>query len=569
MDSRKKIGELLIEAKKATREQIEHALREQKNSGKPLGAILVEQGILTEPDLIRFLSEQLSIPILDPTKVRPDPQVAFLIPRTVADRHNVLPLARENGDLVVAMADPLDLVALDDIRSATQSPIRKIIGRPSDIERLRERVYREQEGTRTIMDAMDKAAVEISRRESAEEDLDTDEAVRKAEDAPVVELVKSVITQAIFERATDIHVEPAEQAVTIRFRVDGLLYDAVTPPKGLATGLLTRIKILANMDIAERRKPQDGRFSVRFKGKEVDVRVSTLPCLHGEKAVLRLLDKTSFDLDLTKLGFEEDMIRVFRRAIHQPYGMVILSGPTGAGKSTTLYAALGEVKSAALNVTTIEDPIEYMIPRINQVQVNPRKELTFATALRFIMRQDPDVIMVGEIRDRETAEMAVRSAMTGHIVFSTVHANDAPSTATRLLTMGVEPFQAASALSLVVAQRLVRRICPHCRVEVSPPEEKLLGLGLATSREKPEHYFEGKGCQECRMRKYIGRVAIFEMLEVDAEVKELIAQHAPAQAIAEVAKRRDMRTLRESGLRKVAAGTTTVDEVLRVCLQEG
>jgi type IV pilus assembly protein PilB len=569
MESRKKIGELLIEAKKATREQIDLALREQAKSGKPLGTILVEQGVLSEPDLVRFLSEQLAIPVLDPTKIRPDPQVAFLIPRTVADRHNVLPLARENGDLVVVMADPLDLVALDDIRSATQSPIRKMIGRPADIERLRDRVYREQEGTRNIIEAMDKASVEVSQRETADDDIDTDDAVRKAEDAPVVELVRSVITQAIFERATDIHVEPTEQAVTIRFRVDGLLYDALTPPKGLATGLLTRIKILANMDIAERRKPQDGRFSVHFKGKEVDVRVSTLPCLHGEKAVLRLLDKTAFDLDLTKLGFEADMLAAFRRAIHQPYGMVILSGPTGAGKSTTLYAALGEVKSTTLNVTTIEDPIEYMIPRINQVQVNPRKELTFATALRYMMRQDPDVIMVGEIRDTETAEMAVRAAMTGHIVFSTVHANDAPSTATRLVTMGVEPFQAASALSLVVAQRLVRRICPHCRTEVTPPEEKILGLGLATSKIQPEHYYEGKGCQECRMRKYLGRVAIFEMLEVDAEVKDLIAERAPAQTITQVATRRGMLTLRESGLRKIGAGITTVDEVLRVCLQEG
>ncbi len=568
MNQKRKLGTILVDAKRVSSEQVDRALAEQERTGKPLGEVLIAQRALTEDDLIQVLSDQLGIAVLDPSAVRPERELALLLPRAVADRHNVLPIARENGHLVVAMADPLDLVALDDIRIATQSTVRPVIGRASEIERLRERTYSEVEGSRSVQDAVDRAAVEVSRRSSVDEDVDTEDAVKKAEDAPVVDLVNQVVGQALFDRATDIHFEPTETNMIVRYRVDGILYDSIVPPKALATGLLTRIKILADMDIAERRKPQDGRFTVRYKKKEVDVRVSTLPTLHGEKAVLRLLDKTAFSLDLTTLGFEPEMLATFRKAIHQPYGMILLSGPTGAGKSTTLYAALGELKSTALNITTVEDPIEYMVPRINQVQVNPKKDLTFVTALRYIMRQDPDVIMVGEIRDGETADMAVRSAMTGHIVLSTVHANDAPSTATRLVTMGVENFLAASALSLVVAQRLVRRVCPHCKTEVKADPDKLLALGLATSRVKPTRFYEGRGCQECRMRKYLGRVAIYEMLEVDSEVKLMIAESAPAHKLNEYATKKGMLTLRESGLRKVEHGITTVDEVLRVCLQE-
>ena len=566
---RKKLGSLLIETGRATREQISDALDEQARSGRALGRVLVDQGVLSEDDLIALLSEQLNLPVLDPTNARPASELANVLPRIVADRHNVLPLAENNGELIVAMADPLDIVAIDDIQIATRKIVRAVIGHAKDIERLRERMYSEVEGSSSVRRAVEKAAIEVSKRSVLDEEVDEMAQARAAEDAPVVDLVNQVISQALFERGTDIHFEPTEKDMLIRFRVDGLLYDSITPPKALATGLIARIKILANIDIAERRKPQDGRFSVKFKGREVDIRVSTLPVLHGEKVVLRLLDKSAFKLDLETLGFEAEMLEAFRRAIHQPYGMVILSGPTGAGKSTTLYAALGELNTKHLNVTTIEDPIEYMIGRINQVQINVRKDLTFATALRYIMRQDPDVIMVGEIRDVETAEMGVRAAMTGHIVLSTLHANDAPSTATRLVTMGVEPFQAASALSLVVAQRLVRRLCKHCRFETKPDENALRGLGLATSRVKPEHYYEAKGCAECRGRKYSGRVAIFELLEIDSTLREMISARRPAQEIAEVAMGRGMTTLRESGLRKVDSGMTTVEEVLRVCLQEG
>ncbi|MFN0149509.1 MAG: GspE/PulE family protein [bacterium] len=525
--------------------------------------------VATEADLIRMLASRLGFEALDVANVHLVREAVQSLPRAIAERHNVLPIERLDDALVVAMSDPLDLVALDDIRAATRLAVRPVVARALDIERLRERAYKEAEGSRSIQKAVENAAIEVSRRSSKDDLIDPELAAREAENAPVIELVNQVIAQALFERATDIHIEPGETELVIRFRVDGLLADSLMPPKALAMGLLTRIKILADLDIAERRKPQDGRFTVRHKEREVDVRVSTLPTLHGEKAVLRLLDKTSFRLDLTSLGFEPELLAAFQRAIRQPYGMILLSGPTGAGKSTTLYAALGELNSQERNITTVEDPIEYQIPRINQVQVSPRKDLTFVTALRYIMRQDPDVIMVGEIRDRETAEMTVRAAMTGHMVLSTVHANDAPMTATRIVTMGVEPFQAASALALVVAQRLVRRVCPHCKIEVDAPVEKLMGLGTLAERSRPKRFFEGTGCSECRKRKYLGRIAIFEVLPIDNEIKELIAQRAPAQAIAEVAARRGMQTLRESGLRKVEQGLTTVDEVIRVCLQEG
>ncbi|HEX7880514.1 MAG TPA: GspE/PulE family protein, partial [Candidatus Eisenbacteria bacterium] len=444
-------------------------------------------------------------------------------------------------------------------------------GLADDIAVARRKHYAELQGSLGVQEALAQATVELGPEYDDlgdSQEIDSEEALRRAQDAPIVNLVNKIVTQALVERATDIHVEPLPKSLIVRFRVDGLLADALTPPRGVYTGVMTRIKILSDMDIAERRKPQDGRFTVKMNGREVDVRVSTIPTIHGEKAVLRLLDKSGFDMSLTSLGFETDTLEIFRHAIHQPYGMVLLSGPTGSGKSTTLYAALLELKNQTLNITTVEDPVEYQIERINQVQVNDKKGVTFANTLRSFLRQDPDVIMVGEIRDRDTADMAVRAAMTGHMVFSTIHANDAPSTAVRLTTLGAEPFQAASALTLVVAQRLMRRNCTECLEPYKPPPELLSALRLDKGRAESMEFKHGKGCAVCRDRGYLGRVAIVEPLRMSPRIRTLIAEGSPADAVRRVGIEEGLLTLKEAGLRKVAAGLTTVEEVLRVCLAD-
>ena len=564
------IGSLLISQGLLTQEQLGRALDEQSRSHDRLGAILLRLGFVSEPDLVRSLAEQLKLVVFDPSVHKVSPEAISAVPEEVAERHELVPITRENGRLTVAMADPLNLIALDDLRFRTRAELAIMIGRAEDISEARKKHYAEVAGSRGVQEALAKATVELGvGLESVDpEDLDSEEARRRALDAPIVNLVNKIITQALVERATDIHVEPLARGLVVRFRVDGLLYDALTPPRGVFTGVMTRIKILSDMDIAERRKPQDGRFTVRMEGREVDVRVSTIPTIHGEKAVLRLLDKSSFEMSLESLGLESAALRLFREAIHQPYGMILLSGPTGSGKSTTLYASLLELRNVALNITTVEDPVEYQIDRINQVQVNEKKGVTFAHTLRNFLRQDPDVIMVGEIRDQETADMAVRAAMTGHMVFSTIHANDAPSTAVRLTSLGAEQFQAASALTLVVAQRLVRRNCTECREVYSPPPELLTALRVTPERAAGMTFQHGRGCALCRDRGYLGRVAIVEPLRMTTRIRNLVAEGRPADEVRRAGLEEGLVTLRDSGLNKVAQGITTVEEVLRVCLAD-
>jgi type IV pilus assembly protein PilB len=386
-----------------------------------------------------------------------------------------------------------------------------------------------------------------------------------AHDAGIVNLVDQIIIKALQERATDIHVEPQSKGLVIRYRIDGMLVDALTPPRAVFNGVTSRIKILSDMDIAERRAAQDGRFSFKREGFKVDVRASAVPTINGEKIVLRLLDKSGFKLSLADLGFSEEDAVAFRKAIHQPYGMVLLSGPTGSGKTTTLYSGLLELKGDSLNITTIEDPVEYQIDRINQVQVNNRKNMTFATGLRAFLRQDPDVIMVGEIRDHETADIAIRAALTGHMVFSTIHANDAPTTATRLVSMGVESFMASSALTLVAAQRLVRRNCPKCIVEYTPNDDVLMALGLENDSAT---YFKGEGCAACKNRGFTGRLALIEMMFISKELRQMIGEGCNANEIRDMALEQGMVTLRASGIKKVNLGLTTAEEVLRVCVSD-
>ncbi len=562
------LGSLLLEAGLIQEAQLLRALEEQSRTRERLGAVLVRLKIVEEADLTRILSVQLGIPLFDPARDKVSPEALAAVPADLARKYNVLPVTVANGTIRVALSDPLNLDALDDLRVTTHRRVEALIGADSLVSEARERHYGRLEGSRDVQEAIEQASVVLGEEEEEDEELTADEAKKRSEDAPIINLVDQIVGQAMKEGATDIHVEPHERELLIRYRVDGLLYDALTPPKRVYTGVMTRIKILSDIDIAERRAPQGGRFTVRAGGKEVDVRVSTLPTIHGEKAVLRLLDKTDFNFDLASLGFEGPDLKLFHDAIHQPYGMVLLSGPTGSGKSTTLYSGLLELRNSTINIMTVEDPVEYHMARINQVQVNARKGLDFASALRTFLRQDPDVIMVGEIRDQETADMAVRAAMTGHMVFSTIHANDAPTTAVRLVSMGVEPFQAAGAMTLVAAQRLVRRVCSYCAEPYEPDAEQLLAFGVRREDVSDATFLRGRGCGECKDRGYRGRMAILEIMKMDTALRELVASAAPADRIRQAALARGMQTLKQSGLAKAMRGQTTVEEVLRVCLAE-
>lgn len=563
------LGDLLIREGVINHEQLREALAEQVKTRERLGAILCRKGHIQEEDLLRALAHQLGLREFDPARDGIESKALELVPVEFANRHDLMPIRMTADQLTVAMSDPLDVVGLDHLRSLAKLDIEILLAPTKKLEELRRHHYGRVQGSRNVQQAVAQAVVELGQVET-EEELDEDEAKRRAQDAPIVKLVEQMIVQALNERATDIHIEPGELDLVIRYRVDGLLYVALKPPRQVYMGLSSRVKILANMDIAERRTAQDGRFTVRSNGREVDVRVSSVPTIHGEKLVLRLLDKGGFNFALTDLGFSQSDYETFLESIRQPYGMILLSGPTGSGKTTTLYASILELWDESRNFMTVEDPVEYHMSAVNQVQVNPRKNVTFSNALRSFLRQDPDTIMVGEIRDGETAELAVRAALTGHMVFSTIHANDAPSTAVRLLSMGAEPFQAASALTLVAAQRLVRRNCIHCLEEYSPPEDLLLlvqnTLGDASLADR--RFLRGKGCAECRGRGFVSRIAIIEMMRMTSGLRQMVARNHPADEIREAAMSEGMRTLRRSGFEKALDGITTVEEVLRVCLAD-
>jgi len=568
------LGSLLVREGLLETTQLEEALAEQARTHERLGEILCRRRFIDPDTLFDALATQYGYRKFDPIRDTVDTDALKFVPVEFARRHGVLPVQADDENLVVAVVDPMDIEAMDHLQRIARRAQRKleILLAPADLlTRARETHYGSVEGSRTVNRLITRVVDEMGQFTTGEEEPDEGEAKRRAEDAGVVNLVDQIVVQALHERATDIHIEPLEKGLVIRYRVDGLLYDALTPPHAVYTGLISRIKILSNMDIAERRAAQDGRFSHRQQGREVDIRVSAIPTINGQKLVLRLLDKTGFNFSLRALGFSETDYDAFKKAIHHPYGMILLSGPTGSGKSTTLYASLLELQDETLNITTVEDPVEYQIARINQVQVNPRKQVTFATALRYFLRQDPDVIMVGEIRDAETADIAIRAALTGHMVFSTIHANDAPTTATRLVSMGAEPFMASSALTLVAAQRLIRRICPHCQQEYQPSDEVLLALGNPTfpgAGPAGPTFLRGAGCAACKGRGYQGRIAIVERMMLSPQLRQLIAENSPAEVIREQALTEGLTTLRQNGLEKVQAGVTTAEEVLRVCLSD-
>jgi type IV pilus assembly protein PilB len=560
----KRFGELLIEAGVITAGDLESALETQHETGERLGEALVKLELATEVDIVDALAGQLGIGEFDPVVAGTiDPDIVLTIPEHMARHHHALAVARMGNELIVAMSDPLDLVAIDDLEVATKCELSLQVGLESDIEGAITTAYRTATADQNLEDVIEGARVELGIQDSSGlEELSEDELRERAEDAPIVKLVNLILGQGIAERATDIHIEPLEKKVVVRYRVDGVLYDATTPPKRFQEAIVVRIKILSDMNVAERRVPLDGRFTARFEDHDVDVRVSTLPTIYGEKVAMRLLHKSATIVGLAELGFEEDAQATFRRALKRPYGMVLISGPTGCGKSTTLYAGMGELDRVGRNITTLEDPVEYHIDRVNQVNVNRKAGMTFSTGLRSILRQDPDIIMVGEVRDLETAELAIRSALTGHLVLSTVHANDAATTATRLVDIGIEPYLVTSAIHLVMAQRLVRRICPHCKEPYKPDPKAVMAL-VGEAREGAVFY-RGAGCKQCKGRGFLGRTAIFEMLEITPELSELVMKGVSADILRRKALEAGFVTLRENAAKKTLDGITTVEEALGV-----
>ncbi len=538
-------------------EALQAAVAEQQSTGKRLVEILLSRRLVAEPALVRALSEMLGLEVVSLAQSDVKPEVLARIPSELALTRQVLPLAATEKCLTVAVADPLDLATQDDLQMLTGLAIRPVLAPPSEIRRATERFYL----ARMLQDSESQEA----RDGAGEEALDVADLQKMAQEELIIQLVNLILNQAIQDRASDIHVEPFERELRVRYRIDGILHDAQTPPKRLHPAIVSRIKILSDMNIAERRLPQDGRMRLQSAGRQIDVRVSTIPSLYGESVVMRILDRSSAMLTLEDLGMRSDALTRFRHLIGSPNGIILVTGPTGSGKTTSLYAALQEIYSPERKIITVEDPVEYQLNGVTQMQVHPQIGLTFANGLRHIVRQDPDVIMVGEIRDGETADIAIHAALTGHLVLSTLHTNDAAGAVGRLLDMGAEPFLVASSLVGSIAQRLVRVICPRCRVSVPAGHEMwaqaaILGPELATG---PLYY--GTGCEDCRQFGYRGRSAIFEFLPVDEAVQQLIMQRSSASEIRNYAVTQGMTTLLADAKRKVLDGTTTVSELLRVC----
>ncbi len=555
-----KIGEMLLKGNLITPEQLRSALETQKKTKERVGSLLVKSGSIKEPELLAFLGRQFNIPVIDLAKYEINGEVVRLLPEEMVQKHLALPINRIGAKLIVAVADPSNMAIIDAIGFKTGYAVELVLASEREITTAINKYFDQTMEFKDIISELDED-LEVVR----EEDLETLDQDTRVDDAPVVKLANFILTDAIKRRASDIHVEPYEKEFRVRYRVDGVLYEVMRPPLKLRNALSSRLKIMSSLDIAERRLPQDGRIKLKIgKGREMDFRVSVLPTIHGEKIVMRLLDKASLQLDMTKLGFEVEALKDFQESIHRPYGMILVTGPTGSGKTTTLYSALSDLNKTSDNICTCEDPVEYNFAGINQVQTKEEIGLTFAGALRSFLRQDPDIIMVGEIRDYETAEIAVKAALTGHLVLSTLHTNDAPSTITRLLNMGIEPFLVSSSLNLIVAQRLARRICANCRDEVKIPPKALTDAGMKPERLKHAKPCKGKGCDDCNGTGFRGRVALYEVLPVKEEIKDLVLRGGSAIEVKREAIRIGMKTLRQSGLSKIEEGVTTLEEVLRV-----
>ncbi len=553
---REALGGILVRMGFVNEAQLQQALEVQARTGERLGRILVRMGLITEEDLAKAIGVQWGYPYVSLANTPVDPEVVRLVPQHIASRHKVLAFGRNGDRLVVALVDPLNLLALDDVRLVTGMDVEARITTEDELMQAINKYYH--------VGSIFEQAVVTEEEAPGEEEVSIDRLREMVDEAPVVKLVNVILDQAIREGASDVHIEPHRNGLHVRYRIDGVLHDVMSPPKNLKAALVSRIKIVANLDIAERRRPQDGRIHLKVDGRDIDLRVSTLPTMFGEKVVLRILDQSNALISLNRLGMASDVQAKWEELASKPYGMILVTGPTGSGKTTTLYATLSKINTLDKNIITVEDPVEYQLPRINQVQVNPKAGLTFATALRSILRQDPDVIMVGEIRDRETAEIAVQAALTGHLVLSTLHTNDAPSAFTRLVDMGIEPFLISSSVIGVLAQRLARCICPKCKEAYRPPKDALRRLSEELAEEEDLVLYRGAGCDHCRQTGYKGRTGVYELLVVTDRVRELVVRRAPANEIREAARAEGFRTMRDDGVRKVLEGVTTIEEILRV-----
>ncbi len=566
--SKSKLGEILIKEGLITEEQVEKAFLVQKEEGLRLGDTLIKLGLVSEKDIVVALSKQLSIPYATYAKglLRPAPEqdLQKLVPEEYARRHMLLPLSKNLKSLTVAFVDPLDLITIDNLKRMTGCEINPIIAPKSDLTRSIDEFYGKEDLLKDVISdtyALEEFKLEKGEREK---ELSLDELIAKAEEAPVVKLVDLILMQAIKDRASDIHIEPFKDKINVRYRIDGVLYEIAPPAKHLLSAIVSRIKILANLDIAERRLPQDGAFLVKIENRFIDIRVSTIPAIHGEKVVMRILDKSATPLDLGELGFDQKDLENFRKAIKSPHGLILITGPTGSGKTTTLYAALNEIKSPHKNILTVEDPVEYKLDGINQVQIKPAIGLTFANVLRSFLRQDPDIIMVGEIRDLETGQICIRASLTGHLVLSTLHTNDAPSAVSRLIDIGIEPYLLVSSLTLVAAQRLVRRLCPECKEAYETTPEIVKDFGI-----KQELIYRPKGCDYCNHIGYRGRVAIYEILLLNEDMRNLISKGADTTALKKAAKETGAKSLLEAAIKKVEDGITSIEEAVAVTLVAG
>ena len=557
----KKIGELLLEEGLLEAEQLNRALEDQRQSGDRIGAVLLRLGYVNDDVLIEFLARQFRVPAVNPGRLSIPKDVIGLIPPEIALKYQAIPFGLIGHTLNVAMADPGNLFVIDDIRFLTRKNVQVHVASDNSIKKVLGHHHAGDENLEDVLGLL-KEDADVDLVESTEQ-MDMSFLEDAAEQAPVVKLVNHILMDAIKKQASDIHLEPYEKTMRVRFRIDGVLYEVMRPPLQLRNAVVSRLKIMSRLDIAERRLPQDGRIKLKARGREMEFRVSVLPTLFGEKVVLRLLDKTGLQLDMTKLGFEETQFQGFREAINLPYGMVLVTGPTGSGKTTTLYSALSELNRMSHNISTAEDPVEYSLAGINQLQIHDAIGLNFAAALRSFLRQDPDIIMVGEIRDFETAEVSIKAALTGHLVLSTLHTNDAPSTIVRLLNMGVESFLVSSAVNLVVAQRLVRRVCAECRIVEDVPQEALLDLGVRQDELGSFFCFMGKGCPVCNGTGYRGRVALYEVMAMDEKLREMVLIGSSASEIKREAINQGMITLRRSGIGKMKEGITSISEVLR------
>ncbi len=565
-----RLGEILIKESLITSDQLRQALEHQKANGGRLGTCLMKLGFISDDEITGVLSRQYGVPSINLKFYEVDASVIKLIPQDTAVRYQIVPLSRVGSTLTIAMTDPTNVFAMDDIKFMTGFNVEPVVASETAIAEAISKFYGEVESG----EELDKVMKDLSAEDAADLELATEEQEtnladleRAAEEAPIIKLVNLIMTDAVKRGASDIHVEPYEKEVRVRLRIDGILQPVMTPPLKLRDAITSRIKIMAKLDISEKRLPQDGRIMIKYRKdgriKDLDFRVSTIPTLYGEKIVMRLLDKENLRLDMTKLGFEQESLTKYEKAILRPYGMVLVTGPTGSGKTNTLYSSIARLNTVETNIMTAEDPVEFQLAGVNQVQMKDQIGLNFAAALRAFLRQDPNIILVGEIRDFETAEIAVKAALTGHLVLSTLHTNDAPSTISRLMNMGIEPFLVATSVNLICAQRLVRRICQNCREPLDVPEQAMVDAGFSQEEMASTKIFVGKGCGTCNKTGYKGRVGLYEVMEINDELRELILVGASALELKKKAIDQGMLTLRKSGLTKAALGQTTLEEVIR------